>query len=605
MKFEQFDEPSSEEPIKKEVEVNEFSPGEYLGKKYPDLKKSEAVELSHEYSEEKEKNKVDTWLKKMEAFHKRHRDNEIEMDMVKNALYENYVIKPEDVPESYFENQQRLARERGYGDIKITDKLKSQGIDIIIRDQKSTLDNWSEYIFSKDADAYPMWAKYWAMRSMVKLSAYDKEKKSFGTRRKDTVAPFPDLNREALAYVVDMIVKKAGKKNIGTEENNPELEKLIQSENFGKLYAYAIEKVTPTETNELANTEGEWKKYDQNSNHMPLVQSLQGHGTGWCTAGESTAEAQLKNGDFYVYYSKDREGNYTVPRAAIRMQGNGIGEIRGIGPDQNIDPYIGKIVDEKLKEFPDGEKYKKKTQDMAMLTAIEKKHEKNELLTKEDLRFLYEFDSKIEGFGHRRDSRIEEIKEKRDKREDVALITGYTKEEIGLPREGYSSPEKDDSKFYYGDIDSFSNFSGAELKLPEEVSGYVNLGKLTDDRYIEFPKKIGGNLYLNRLDSINKPLPQEIEGDLHLDSYWVFHENSFNNFPKKIGGNLYLGRFNFVWWSEEDGPHFLADEDKQPHFPQEIGGTIYIKEIGNKDLDMLQKKYPNLKFSRYIKTSRT
>ena len=79
-------------------------------------------------------------------------------------------------------------------------------------------------------------------------------------------------------------------------------------------------KSPPTEKNELLATEGQWVKYDQGSDHMPLVELLQGHGTGWCER-EWTAQTQLKAGDFYVYYSKDKEGNSTIPRAAIRMVG--------------------------------------------------------------------------------------------------------------------------------------------------------------------------------------------------------------------------------------------------------------------------------------------
>lgn len=153
-----------------------FSGGEHIGKKYPELKKSREVELSHDYSEEKGDNKVDTWLKNVEAFHKRHRDNPEAMGIIENALHDNYVIKPENIPDSYFENQQRLAREQGHGDIEITEELRSQGIEVIINDQKSTLDNWTNYLFAQDADVYPMWAKYWALRSVIKLSSYDKRK---------------------------------------------------------------------------------------------------------------------------------------------------------------------------------------------------------------------------------------------------------------------------------------------------------------------------------------------------------------------------------------------------------------------------------------------
>lgn len=59
------------------------------------------------------------------------------------------------------------------------------------------------------------------------------------------------------------------------------------------------------------------------------------------------------------------------------MQGDEIGEVRGVAPDQNLDPFIGKIVDEKLSEFPDGEKYKKRTGDMKRLTEIEEQTTEN------------------------------------------------------------------------------------------------------------------------------------------------------------------------------------------------------------------------------------
>ena len=58
---------------------------------------------------------------------------------------------------------------------------------------------------------------------------------------------------------------------------------------------------------EKENIQGEWIKYEQGSDAKPLYESLQGHGTGWCTAGESTAETQLKAGDFYVFYTKDKQ----------------------------------------------------------------------------------------------------------------------------------------------------------------------------------------------------------------------------------------------------------------------------------------------------------
>lgn len=269
------------------------------------------------------------------------------LEALKTVLHNTFVIKPEDIPEGYYENQRRIAREQGHGDVEITEDQREQLAEVIVADQESSLDKWLDYLSSPDA-TYPDWLKYYAVRSVVSLGEFDKEKKQFTKRSKGTTKPFPDLNREALAYVFDAIEKKHRKETPDLEaleaEDKQKFEQLLVGENFGKLYAWAIEKVTPESQDALANTEGKWVKYDKGSDHMPLVESLQGHGTGWCTAGESTAQTQLAGGDFYVYYSNDQAGRPTIPRVAIRMADDRIAEVRGIAPEQNMDPYIGGVV---------------------------------------------------------------------------------------------------------------------------------------------------------------------------------------------------------------------------------------------------------------------
>jgi len=219
------------------------------------------------------------------------------IEALKQILHDKFVIKPEEIPEAYFDNQKRIAREQGHGDVEITQDMRKQLTEVIITDQTNSLDNWIDYLSSDDA-TYPDWLKYYAFRSVLGLGEYDKEKKQFTKRSRGTVKPFPDINREALAYVLDAIEKKqAGIKNVPpisietAEKEHQEFEKLLQSENFAKLYAFAIDKITPTTESALSNIRGEWVKYRQGKDHMPLVNSLQGRGTGWCTAGESTAKA--------------------------------------------------------------------------------------------------------------------------------------------------------------------------------------------------------------------------------------------------------------------------------------------------------------------------
>jgi hypothetical protein len=422
--------------------------------------------MAGEETTQKPAEKLEAFFKVLEKTHG-HKEPGVQ-ERIKKYYHKNYVIKPDDIPEGYYENQKRLAREQGYGDIEITGEMKKQLTEVIITDQKSTLDNWINYFTSRDSDSFPMWAKYWAFNGMIKISSFDKAKHAFGKRDKGTVAPFPDLNREALAYVVDAIIKKANKEDIPVADGNQELKQLLDGANFGKLYAYAIEKITPTEENELLNTKGEWVKYPQKSDHMPLVKSIQSYGTGWCTAGESTAQAQLKNGDFYVYYSYDKQGKPIIPRVAIRMQGSQIGEVRGIAKEQNLDPYIGDVVKKKLAEFPDGKAYEKKAEDMKRLTQIEKKVKAKQELNKEDLVFLYEIDSQIEGFGYQKDPRIEEIRKERDPLKDAPIVFDCQTNQIAHNQgEINKNTRAFIGELYHGIFDELANVEHIYTSFPE------------------------------------------------------------------------------------------------------------------------------------------
>ena len=116
------------------------------------------------------------------------------------------------------------------------------------------------------------------------------------------------------------------------------------------------------------------------------------------------------------------------------MQGNQIGEVRGIAPEQNLDPYIGEIVRKKLSEFPDGAAYEKKNNDMKILTLIENKTKQNQPLNKGELIFLYEIDSQIEGFGYQRDPRIKEIRDLRNPKEDAPVVFECDPSEIACEK---------------------------------------------------------------------------------------------------------------------------------------------------------------------------
>jgi len=209
---------------------------------------------------------------------------------------------------------------------------------------------------------------------------------------------------------------------------------------------------------------GQWIKYEQGDRGEAerLFQSLDGKGTGWCTAGQSTAETQIESGDFYVYYTNDKSNQPTQPRLAIRMNGKErIGEVRGILPNQNVEPLMQETLDGKLQEFgSEADAYRKKSEDMKLLTVLERKREKEKPFTKTDLTFLYELNSSIEGFGYERDPRIEELRKDRNTEEDALVIFDCTKDQIArVPRE-----INENTKAYIGQLEP-----GIFQKLPETL----------------------------------------------------------------------------------------------------------------------------------------
>ena len=338
----------------------------------------------------------------------------------------------------------------------------------IQRDQRESLSQWIDYSFSEDTNMYPTWAKIWSFGQMVKLGQFNRELAKFSKRGQSTVAPFAELNREALAYVLDGVFKVARGEDTSRGIEISYLWELLKRKNFGKLYAHAILKLTDNASNfSLDIIDGKWIKYKQGSDHRPLVGSLCGKNTGWCTAtSESTAKSQLELGDFYVYYSNDQDGLPIHPRIAIRMEGERIGEIRGVGPDQNLDAGIAQsgILEGKLKEFG-GESglYFKRVAHMKKLTTIENKSHSGQQFTKGEVRFLYQIDEEIQGFGYANDPRISEIIKSRNMREDLAYLFDTKPSRVSLTKEEALSGN---IVYYHGDIDLSDLFGAKNLILP-------------------------------------------------------------------------------------------------------------------------------------------
>lgn len=443
------------------------------------------------------------------------------------------VIKEEDVSESYFELQRRINRERGLGDVEIGPAFRHRLVEAAQSDQRAGLKNWVEYLGGDDG-GYPDWFKLYTWDSVTKLGTFDKGKHQFQRRSRGTMAAYPELNREALAYVYDKLSKaQTQDKKINKDE---QLQELISSGNFGKLYAHALFKVTPDSPELKKNTEGSWKKFDQSDDPRTarrLAESLQGHGTGWCTAGGTTAQTQLKDGDFYVYYTKDRENKDSVPRVAIRMENGEVAEVRGVGDSQELEPIMNEITEEKLNTLPGGDTYKQKLEDMKIITDLERRVNENPevLLTTEELLLLYQIEGVTTGFGYGsesgllsdRDARLEGMKMLRDRDADLQRIIKEQPEAItnatDLDLDGLTNAEGLIFDGYYGDLrmNTLAHIEG--FSMPAYTDYSLEMAGLITAKDTTFPESVGWDLDLRSLTSIeNTVLPKHVEHDLVLSS---------------------------------------------------------------------------------------
>lgn len=389
--------------------MHEYCGEKFLNNLYKDLVNSDSLKHTSIGRDKNEDlnlffNRFDLILKKILERNK--------INLVKKYFYDKYVIKFKNMPNSYFDNLKLIALNRGYGHVEYTRDLKYKKYFEVVCEQKASLDNWIDFLFE---EKYPMWFRYYTVRSVLKIGNVCENFNKFSRRNDGTVIPFIGFNRKCMDAVYNYLMSYL--KNGNIDDND--LRQLFENGNFSKIYLYVLKNLSI----DKSNTDGIWKKYEKGSNALALFSDIYGKGTGWCTAfGLDTAQFQLDLGDFYVYYTLDNELKYTIPRIAIRMEFDSIAEVCGVVFHQSLEDCMKGVAFSKLKEFSDADVYLKKVNDMEMLTNIYNKFKNNCELTSDELIFLYEVDDKISGFGYDKDPRINEILSKRNSKKDYCLI---------------------------------------------------------------------------------------------------------------------------------------------------------------------------------------
>ena len=353
------------------------------------------------------------------------------------ASAENVVMDYEDIPEAYWKQQEQILRDNGQGR-KLSEYEKEILAEDLIDKQRQSITSWADYLGDKNCP-YPLWFKVYAFDGISKMSnALNLDDADYNRRDNTTALSFPKLNAEILAKVYRQINDFYGvdKKDwLSKNSDDEKLVSLVKSANFPKLYAKELvdTKVILKTPERTEDVHGDWFEYKLGDEEE--IASL-AEGTRWCVVDPNVAHNYLVYGEyghskstgadkesnskakFIIFRLKDSNspGVYASNgSASIRLDPNGIvDEVSGLNDGQAVEDALVPIVKEKALSLPGGEKYLQKFDDKQALIRLDKKMEKGEDLTKEELSFLYELDRPIATLDtyNREDPRIPELKEK-------------------------------------------------------------------------------------------------------------------------------------------------------------------------------------------------
>ena len=242
------------------------------------------------------------------------------------------------------------------------------------------------------------------------------------------------------------------------------------------------------------DTEGIWIRHKRGNGYKPLWEFLNTKNTGWAIQLD-VYSARLPHGPVYIYYTKDDKGKYTVPRILIVADADyHIQSVLGLGLHQSIESSMALIALEKIESFPGNEKRKKIAHDIALLSRLGDKINNDIELTKKELRFLYEIDSKIESFYHIADPKKEELKAKRNIKKDLAYIFGCKEENIGT-----NITDFDTNKiiYYYGTLEWEKEFVPNTFRNLKRIIGGASFPNLTSADGLNNLQQVDGANFSN------------------------------------------------------------------------------------------------------------
>ena len=361
---------------------------------------------------------------------------------------ERLVIRPEDIEDNFWREQQQIYYERYGREMELSDETKANLTNQIQQKQRNSLNPWAEFLSDRE-NHYPMWFKIYVWVGLASMSdVYDGETHLYHKRDSNTVAPYPNLNTEALNKVFKAVndfygitedaEKTSDEKEIqrievtfetentfeeenSLEENqaddaaNARMTTLIQSGNFRKLYSRMLEesKIIVPVPEKAEDVHGEWiilgkgdeEKIAQLSECTPwctenlnTVQNYLDHGTAYDNGPDM--EKQENEAQFAIFCLKDPETGRLSDQGciAIRTGVDGIvGDVCGlVGAHQGLNEALIPEAEAYVNELKGGKRYLRAIEDVKRLVALGKKFDQGEPFNEDDLKFIFEVDRPIE-----------------------------------------------------------------------------------------------------------------------------------------------------------------------------------------------------------------
>lgn len=529
---------------------------------YSDLPLSNGV-IRHTDSSDKKRKRIMDYLNLLKEYNNycyTHRYTRFEQIYKSVLYYRNFIIKPSDIPDSYYNVWLKNARAV---DSQNDSFAKQLFLKKTVDEQKQSLDPWIDYFVHGNGRYFPIYEQFWAFQGLQKLGKYDVSTGKFSKRNRKTVYPYPTLDEAALEMTI-ILMEKYIKNHVIIDG----LEDAFNSYNFKAIYEYSLNEVLTKRS--FKSNNGIWRKYNKGSDYNLLINDLRGKNTGWCIERSSWVEKYLEKNDIYVFFTENKEGEFVNPRIAIRVLGSKIEEVRGILSSQNIESEMLPILSSKMTEFDYSDDISQKLYNTQMLVTIDEKNEKGIPLSKEELEFIYEVNDLLSGFADNRDYRIKKIISKRNIKDDLSFIFGVSKEEVALD----ISQIDDNTKVYYGDI------------VCDYVDDQFALREDDDEDYIKkcfrIPKFILGSLCIYNCKNYTK-MPKLVTGSLS-----VFCEEKVKKieFPKICGHLLVYGlrrADEIILNGGYDISFFDLEDVKKMHFPDIIRGRLCLRNLSFAD----------------------